>query len=267
MALKISAFALGPRKTWGRRLVPRPFAALRLSTKDRDRARLFADPNALGTLPAMYRCKPKARCPRSGPRRGARLGGTGPYRSTCLAALAIAGITSAAPVTWAKPKGADRAAEQAFQRRLAALKAKYKPIKVQMAPGEDPAAHSTGPAPEGPVLVSGRRLGIYTPPVLSAEDVQLVVQQHMVEIRTCYKQQLRKDPEWSDHLILDLAIKRTGRVSEVGVAPRRVRRAVIGRCIMRAVPRWRFPRFTGETGDGITQEVVNASFPFSFSTR
>ena len=185
-------------------------------------------------------------------------------------ALAVAFLTAsaAAPAFAAPPdEAAARSGEQAFRRRLAALKQKFAPIEIKMAPNEDPAATAAPTPPTGPVLVAGRRLGIYVPPVLSPEDVQLVLRQHMADIRKCYKKQLHRDPEWSDDLILDVAIKRTGRVSEVGVAPRRVRRAVIGRCIMRSVPRWRFPQFTGEVGDGITQEVVNASFPFSFNPR
>ena len=134
-------------------------------------------------------------------------------------------------------------------------------------PKDDPKALPDGQAPTGPVLVSGGRMGIYTPPILTPGDIQAVVGEHMVDVRTCYKKQLAVDPEWSDDMILDLAVKKTGRVFEVNVAPGRVRRAVIGRCLMSAVPSWKFPEFTGETDEGITQEVVNASFPFSFSVE
>ncbi|MEO1338838.1 MAG: AgmX/PglI C-terminal domain-containing protein, partial [Myxococcota bacterium] len=155
----------------------------------------------------------------------------------------------------------------AFAKRLADLQKKVPLIEVEMGVDDDPANIPVDAPSEGPVNVAGQRLGIYTPPVLSAEDVQLVIQRNMADIRRCYKRQLKRDPEWADRLILDLAIKRNGRVSEVGVAPRRVRRAAIGRCLMRTVPRWRFPKFTGETGDGITQEVMTASFPFAFGVR
>jgi hypothetical protein len=36
---------------------------------------------------------------------------------------------------------------------------------------------------------------------------------------------------------------------------------------MSTIPKWKFPEFTGETDEGVTQEVVNASFPFSFSSN
>ncbi len=190
----------------------------------------------------------------------------------------FAGAVVAQPADGAKPthaEGADpvppaeptKSAPDAFDRRLAALKKKIAPIQVRMAPEDDPETLPDGSPPTGPVLVAGQRLGIFTPPMLSPDDVQLVIQQNIADVRRCYKRQLRRDPGWSDRLILDLAIKRTGRVSEVGVAPRRVQRAVIGRCLMRAVPRWRFPQFTGETEDGVTHEVLNASFPFDFAPR
>ena len=70
-----------------------------------------------------------------------------------------------------------------------------------------------------------------------------------------------------DDMILDIAVKRSGRVSQVDISPGRVRKDTIGKCLISRVPKWEFPRFTGEVGDGMTQEVVNASVPLSFSTN
>ena len=182
-----------------------------------------------------------------------------------MAAVALSGLFGASAIAQAAPPSAEDAA---FARRMAALtKSHGQPIAVRMKIGEDPKKVATPSAPSGIVNVSGQRMGLYTPPLISSQDIQTVVQQHMVDIRTCYKKQLDADPEWADRLILDLAIKKTGRVSEVSVAPRRVKRAPIGQCLMSSVPKWKFPEFTGETDDGITQEVVNASFPFSFSVN
>ncbi len=154
-----------------------------------------------------------------------------------------------------------------FAKRFQALKKKAGLVSIQMAPDEDPSHIKTDEAPSGVVPIAAGRMGLVTPEVLSQEDILQVVNKNMISVRRCYKKQLKKDPEWSDDLILDLAIKKTGRVSEVSVAPRRVKKDVIGRCLMRSVPKWKFPSFTGETEEGITQEVINASFPFAFSAK
>lgn len=158
--------------------------------------------------------------------------------------------------------------DAAFAKRLAALKkGQANAIQITMAPDEDPAQLPASQAPSGLVMVAGARMGIYTPPLISSADVKLVIDQNMADVRTCYKKQLEDDPEWGEELILDLAIKKTGRVGEVSIAPGRVKRSVLGQCLMSAIPRWKFPEFTGETDEGIMQEVVNASFPFSFNSR
>lgn len=181
--------------------------------------------------------------------------------------LGIALVFAAASTGLAEPERKERlpkdaqAAESAFARRLKALMDK---------PGLLVTVHLEGPpaAPRarfGTTLISGQRRGIYTPPVLEPQNMMRVIRTHMPDLERCYAKQLNQDPKWEEHLILDLAIRRTGRVSEVSVAPGRIRRDVIGTCLIRTVPRWRFPEFTGETADGITQEVVTASFPFSFA--
>ena len=118
----------------------------------------------------------------------------------------------------------------------------------------------------GFTVVSTTRSGFLPPPsILSPEDVSSVIGSHQVDVRSCYKKQLKKDSDWADHMILDIAIKKSGRVGEVDISPGRVKKAVIGKCLMRAVPKWRFPEFTGSLDDGIQQDVMNASVPFSFS--
>lgn len=157
-------------------------------------------------------------------------------------------------------------ADKAFQQRMAALK--KEPLNhfvIKMTVADDPAAIKQMFGGESTVLVASSRTGIYTPEVLSSEDIRSVVNEHLLDVRKCYKKQLEADPDWQDDLILDLAIKKTGRVSEVSVEPRRVRTDVVGMCLMSAVPKWKFPAFTGETSDGVTQEVVNASFPFTLT--
>lgn len=169
-----------------------------------------------------------------------------------------------------KTKAVKKEADPEFAKRLAALKKQEgsKVVAIQMKPTDNPDILPDIPGlGSGPVMVAGTRGGIYTPPILSPDDILDVVNSEMKTIRRCYKAQLEADPEWSDELILDLSVKKTGRISEVSISPRRVMRAEIGRCLMTQIPKWKFPTFTGELDDGMTQEVVNASFPFSFSVN
>lgn len=169
-----------------------------------------------------------------------------------------------------KSKTAKKEVDPEFAKRFAALKGQegISLVAIQMKPTDNPDLLPDMPAlGAGPVLVAGKRGGIYTPPILSSDDILDVVNAEMKTIRRCYKAQLEADPEWSDDLILDLSVKKTGRVSEVSIAPKRVMRAEIGKCLMTQIPKWKFPTFTGELEDGVTQEVVNASFPFTFSVN
>jgi hypothetical protein len=188
--------------------------------------------------------------------------------------LSIAARAEAAPAKKSAKKGSkkkepkDAKGEKEFKERYASLlKTQEKgPIKIEMAVKDDP-NEIPADIQQGMVLVAHTRRGIYTPPLLSSEDILTVINEHMATIRKCYKQQLEEDPEWSDEVILDLSVKKTGRISEVTLSPSRLQRYLIGKCLLAEVPKWKFPEFTGELEDGVTQEVVNASFPFSFSSR
>ncbi len=187
------------------------------------------------------------------------------FRRLLLASIPLLALTFAVAAD-AKPKKKDPE-EAAFKKRIAALKKQSTLVAIKMRPDEDPTNLPLQNLGSGAVLVAKKRTGLYTPPLITPDDILDTVNQHMVDVRTCYKKQLEEDPEWSDELILDVSVKKSGRVSEVSVSPRRVKRATVGQCLMSAVPRWKFPEFTGETDDGINQEVVNASFPFAFSTN
>lgn len=168
----------------------------------------------------------------------------------------------------AKKKKATSKEDKEFEARFAALKKQQEngPIKIAMAPTDDP-NDIPQEIRDGIVLVANKRKGIYTPPLLSPDDILGVINEEMATIRRCYKAQLEADPEWSDDLIMDISVKKTGRVNEISLSPGRVQRAEIGKCLLAEVPKWKFPQFTGELDDGVTQEVVNASFPFSFSYK
>jgi hypothetical protein len=179
----------------------------------------------------------------------------------CVLTVACGGLAFANPEKGAPDKAST------FSSRFASLKSNKQHFVVKMKPGDDPSALPMAEAASGTTLVASGRMGIYTPPILSPSDMSAVVNKHMIDIRKCYKKQLAAAPDWADEMILDLAVKKTGRVTEVSVSPGRVKRDVMGQCLMSSVPKWRFPEFTGEVEEGIVQEVVNASFPFSFSVN
>jgi hypothetical protein len=186
--------------------------------------------------------------------------------SALLGAMVI--LASDPALAKKRPKSKD---DKAFAARLETLKKdKGKMVIVKMAINEDPTVLPASSDPmqaQGAVLVASNRQGIYTPETLSPDDIHDVINKNIVDVRKCYKKQLQADPEWEDALILDLSIKKSGRVSEVAIEPKRVRTDVIGKCLMSAVPKWKFPSFTGESEDGVVQEVVNASFPFELSQK
>ena len=165
--------------------------------------------------------------------------------------------------------GAAIAKQTDFQKRWNSLMTKKNSghMNIVMAASDDPAV-IPGKKAGGYTVVSTTRSGFLPPPsMLAPEDVSAVVSSKHVDIRKCYKKQLKANEEWADRLILDIAINKSGRVGEVDISPGRVKRDVMGRCLIRSVSKWRFPEFTGTLDDGIQQDVMNASIPFSFGTR
>ena len=165
--------------------------------------------------------------------------------------------------------GVGAAEKTDFQKRWKSLVTKKNSghMNIVMTANDDPAV-LPGKKAGGYTVVSTTRSGFLPPPsMLAPEDVSAVVSSKHIDIRKCYKKQLKENAEWSDRLILDIAINKSGRVGEVDVSPGRVKRDIMGRCRIRSVAKWRFPEFTGTLDGGIQQDVMNASIPFSFGTR
>lgn len=183
-----------------------------------------------------------------------------------VVACAFASLTAMHTAEASKPKKKPvklTKEEKAFRERLDKLKKERPGSIFNIRLAVDDASKIPGSASaDNLTLVAGKRQ-LHTPDTLSPDDIGEVINEHLGDVKKCYKKQLEEDPEWNDELILDLAIKKTGRVSEVSVAPRRVKRDPIGVCLMGVVPKWKFPQFTGESEDGVSQEVVTASFPFT----
>lgn len=154
-----------------------------------------------------------------------------------------------------------RASDTDFKARFAKLAESQPTTRVSMKPGEDPAAGA--PAVEN--VTTSRTMPGMEPATLTGKDMQAVLTSNMFSVRSCYAKQLTADPTFADALIIDVAIRNTGRVGDVSVSPGRVKRSVLGSCLMSEVSKWRFPKFSGELEDGIVEQVVNASFPLQFA--
>ncbi len=154
------------------------------------------------------------------------------------------------------------ASDAKFKARFAKLASSHAPTPVRMKPGEDPATNAGVQN-----VTTTRTMPGMEPAVLTADDMQAVLTANMFSVRRCYAKQLAADAGWADDVIIDVAVRNTGRVADVSVSPGRVKRDVLGSCLMSEVSKWRFPKFSGELEGGIVEEVVNTSFPLSFSPR
>jgi hypothetical protein len=142
-----------------------------------------------------------------------------------------------------------------FTARFSALESRYRVLKLG-----DP---QTTLAPSGITEATSRRTDLAAPDVLSHENVEAVFLRNVRDIANCLKKQRRTEPDFAPDLVLDIAIRRNGQVSQVAIAPKRVEKSVFGACVLRKLPYWKFPRFSGEMEGGTVVEVVNASLPVS----
>ena len=163
-------------------------------------------------------------------------------------------------------KGSKTARKAEFKQRFEKLKADGQLFVVSMQEQTETPSPMGIPEPasgNSMMQVSSRRM-ITKPDILAPEDIQYVIQANMRDVRYCYKRQLKRKPKWKGNIILDLSIRKSGRVTRAGISPRWRRRETISRCLVRLVRRWKFPAFTGKTDEGIRQDSISASFPFSF---
>ncbi len=88
--------------------------------------------------------------------------------------------------------------------------------------------------------------GSKLPTKLSDQEVLRVLVNHKQDIVRCLSEQKNADPSLQGQMTVKLQITGEGRPTRVNVVPARFRDAVVGRCVIRSVKRWRFPRFSGD---------------------
>lgn len=95
--------------------------------------------------------------------------------------------------------------------------------------------------------------------VLDKELIRRVVRAHLNEVRGCYDQGLARNPNLRGRVEIQFAIGPTGAVSSSAVSESSVADDNVGRCIAKAVKRWRFP--TNAIGG-----TAMVSYPFLLET-
>lgn len=90
---------------------------------------------------------------------------------------------------------------------------------------------------------------------LDKDIIRRIVRAHINEVRHCYNKGLVKDDELAGKVTIDFTIAATGKVSVAEVDSTTLSDADVGKCIAKAVKRWKFPK---PAGGG----VVVVKYPF-----
>jgi len=138
-------------------------------------------------------------------------------------------------------------------------------FKVTARPGEEiPEATlniSFGP---GSLISVSRGRDEKPKPLLEESDIASVVNRNLREVKFCYCQALKKDPEFEGDAIIGIKIQTSGKVAKVDIEPEDMAAHQFGKCLAPRVARWRFPTFTGQKEDGLTLKSIGYEFPLSF---
>src|SRR5262245_432364 len=108
-----------------------------------------------------------------------------------LAALAVTDdAASAKPKKKAPVKNTKE--EQAFRARFKSLKEKEPAnfFNIRLAATDDPSKIPGSAAADGLVMVAGRGRQLETPGTLSPDDIRDVINEHLIDVKKCYKKQL-----------------------------------------------------------------------------
>jgi TonB family protein len=90
---------------------------------------------------------------------------------------------------------------------------------------------------------------------LSKETIRRVVQRHLNEVRFCYEQELRQQPDLAGRVTVSFIISTSGSVQSATVAQSTVGSQRVDSCIAGAVRRWSFPSPEGG--------IVVVNYPFT----
>ncbi len=83
------------------------------------------------------------------------------------------------------------------------------------------------------------------PEQLDDVEVLSVLKRHKRHVMACLTQQKKADPGVRGKLTVKFVIQRSGRTKKVRVLPSKFASKVVGRCLIKSVKTWKFPRFRG----------------------
>lgn len=92
--------------------------------------------------------------------------------------------------------------------------------------------------------------------VLDKEAIRKVVRAHIVEVRDCYNEGLKKDPELAGRIVVGFEIAASGAVGRSEISESTLADAQVGACVAAAVKSWTFPAPQGGS--------VEVAYPFLF---
>jgi|GEM_PF-1784230 len=107
---------------------------------------------------------------------------------------------------------------------------------------EDDLLGAAAPARKRPTVAPEPDL----PEQLDDSDVFGVLRSHKNDVKRCLKAQASADPSLEGTMTVELLIRRSGRPKSVRIREDRFKRAAVGTCMVAAVKRWRFPKFSGK---------------------
>ena len=91
---------------------------------------------------------------------------------------------------------------------------------------------------------------------LDKDIIRRVVRAHLNEVRHCYNEGLARDPALKGRVAVQFTIGPMGRVPVAAVQESSVADHAVGRCIAKAVRRWRFPKVKGGGNVVVTYPFV-----------
>jgi len=98
------------------------------------------------------------------------------------------------------------------------------------------------------------------PPGIGGEALQRAIRPHLGQVRFCYERELSVSPSMHGKVVLRFVVGPGGRVLDSSVHSSTLGRPGVGRCLVRAVRTWRFPKPAGG-------RRVEVRYPFVFAMR